>query len=620
MIPAACVWLDALPLTPNGKLDRRALPAPESERPALVQDYVPPRTPTEELLVGIWASVLGIERVGIHDNFFELGGDSIRSLQIAARATQSRLHLNPRQLFQYQTVAELARVARPAVERASLDPAGSRPAVEPVAVGEVPLTPIQHWFFAAPGPAPHHWNQAVMVEVREPLLRPALQAAVERLFRQHDALRLRFQCRPSGWHQMLDGPVPGTQVVWLELAELPEADQSIAMAAAVERFQPSLDLEHGPLVRVAFCDLGPTCPGRLLIVIHHLVVDLVSWQILLEDLESGYRQLARGVAPEAVELPGPTTTFKAWADQLQAYATTGEVERELEYWLGGSVGEVAVPVGLPVDRPGGSNLEGDAQTVLARLEPEATEALLHAAPTALLSQVNELLLAALSQVLVDWSGRGEVVIDVEGHGREEIGGNLDVSRTVGWFTALFPLRLDLGPDRPAGARGPAAALKVVKQRFRAMPRHGIGYGVLRYLASERMPRTAKLTRCQSEISFNYLGSLDGSAPGGLFGPLRAAGGHARSPTAPRRYLIEIGAQVIERQLEVWWTYSPQLHDGATIEGLADRFLAVLRTLITHAQSPSPDSYAPSDFPLAGLDQSELVRVVRALKKPQLTPR
>jgi fengycin family lipopeptide synthetase B len=294
--------LEALPLTPNGKLDRRALPEPAGDRPALDTTLVAAQTPAEHILARIWTQVLGLEQVGVHDNFFELGGDSILSIQVVARAAAAGLSLTPRQLFQQQTIAQLAAVAGSA---ATVQP----PQAEQELVGgPVPLTPIQHWFFEQSLPQPQHWNQAIMLEARQQLDSALLCQAVQALLLHHDTLRLRAHQQPDGWqlfHATPDEQVPFTQV---NLTTVPEEEQGLALEAAATTLQASLDLTGGPLLRVALFELGLSQPARLLLVIHHLAIDIVSWPILLADLQTAYRQLSQG---QPVLLPPKTTSYRS---------------------------------------------------------------------------------------------------------------------------------------------------------------------------------------------------------------------------------------------------------------------------------------------------------------------
>ncbi|MDT5271395.1 MAG: hypothetical protein QOH49_3581, partial [Acidobacteriota bacterium] len=338
MTPAAWVMLDALPLTPNGKVDRKALPTPERGAQAS-EEFTAPRTPEEVTLAEIWSQVLGVERVSINDNFFHLGGDSILSIQIIARANQAGLRLMPKQLFQHQTVAELAAAAAVVV--------GAAPtlAEQGLVSGLAPLTPIQQWLFEQDLIALEHFNQSVMLEVRRGVRGDLLEEVVRRLAAHHDALRLRFERRDAGLSQLFAGAEETVSFTRVDFSNLPDEEVAAAIASAAEGFQSGLHLSAGPLASAALFDLGEERPGRLLLVIHHLLVDGVSWRVLLEDLHAGYEQASRG---EEIAFASKTTSFKLWAERLSEYAQSEELREELAYWLG--EGREAVE-SLPLDFP-----------------------------------------------------------------------------------------------------------------------------------------------------------------------------------------------------------------------------------------------------------------------------
>ncbi|MBD2128007.1 non-ribosomal peptide synthetase [Microcoleus sp. ZQ-A2] len=595
MVPTALVMLEELPLTPNGKVDRRTLPAPDTARPESESTFVPPRTPVEEVLAGIWSDVLRREPIGVDDNFFELGGDSILSLQIIFRANQAGFKLTPKQLFGHQTIAELATVA--STNQLTQTEQG-------VVNGALPLTPIQHWFFEQELLEPHHWNQAVLLEVRQPLNPAVLEKVVQHLLVHHDALRLRFERQASGWQQVnadSDEAIPFTMV---DLSALSDTKHRAAIEAAAAELQTSLNLSKGPLVRVCLFDLGADKPGRLLIVIHHLAVDGVSWRIMLEDLETVYEQLSVG---EVVHLPSKTTSFKHWAERLTEYAMSRTLQQELDYWLSESWTRIST---LPIDYLEGDNTEASASTVLVSLSPEETQALLQEVPSVYNTQINDVLLTALVQIFARWTGVKSLLLDLEGHGREEIFDDVDLSRTVGWFTTVFPILLDLRETSH-----PGQALKSVKEQLRRIPNRGIGYGLLRYLSDDK-EITAKLREIpQAEVIFNYLGQLDQVWSGSsLFLPAKESIGPAHSLKGSRRYLLEVNGFVVRSQLKLLWTYSKNVYKRATVKRLAQDFLQALRSLIAHCQSPEAGGYTPSDFQKAKVSQKDLDQLLAQIKR------
>jgi amino acid adenylation domain-containing protein/non-ribosomal peptide synthase protein (TIGR01720 family) len=587
MVPNVFVLLDQLPRSPNGKLDRKALPAPAVSSEA--ETSVAPRTTVEARLAEIWASVLRRERIGVHDNFFSLGGDSILSIQIIARASQAGLQITPQQMFQHQTIAELARVVNSAP--------GFEAEQGPI-VGSAPLTPIQRWFFERELPEPHYYNQAQMLSSRQALDPAWLEQALQALVQQHDVLRLRFWRGSDGWQQRYAEAADAALLATHDLRALSPTEQSQAIGEVTAATQRSLDLAAGPLLRGALFQMGAS--DRLLLVVHHLAVDAVSWRILLEDLQSAYHQIAQG---QAVTLPAKTTSFKRWAEHLVEYAGAAALREELDYWL--LPERRAVPP-LPVDHPHGANTLDSERRLTLSLDAEATASLLHSVPQAYRTQINDALLTALALAFARWSGQQTLLIDLEGHGREDLFSDVDLSRTVGWFTSAFPVLLDL-----RGTTDPGSALKQIKEQLRQVPRRGIGYGVLRYL-SDDATIAALRSMPEPQISFNYLGQGDRLVdPDALLAIATEGHGPTSSDRGRRSHLLEVNSIIRDGQLRVTWMYSAELHRPATIERLAQAYLDALRVLISHCQTPGAGGYTPSDFPLARIGQAALDDLLRA---------
>jgi amino acid adenylation domain-containing protein/non-ribosomal peptide synthase protein (TIGR01720 family) len=591
MVPAAFVFLDAMPLTSNGKLDRKAMPAPGREPAGEGKPFVPARTPAEEVLAGIWKDLLRVERVGAHDNFFELGGDSILSIQVIARANHAGLVLHPRQVFQHQTLAELAAVV------------GAVPAIlaeqGPVA-GEVPLTPVQRWFFEQEFAEPHHWNQAVLLEATEDLALQPLEAALAWLLTHHDALRSGFEENGEVWRQVCRAPGAPMPLSVIDLPPLPESALQEALAAAAGQAQTAFDLAQGPLFRaVAFrCS-----PGVLfLLVAHHLVVDGVSWRILLEDLTTAYRALAAGRAPG---LPAKTSSFREWAARLAEHAREEARQAEAAFWMERLSQPAAA---FPFDGEGGPNTAASARTVEVALGSDETGELLREALAAYGAQMHEVLLAAVALAVARWTGQPGCLVELEGHGREPLFPDIDVSRTVGWFTSHFPmfLEVDAGGDAQE-------ALRRIKEQVRSVPDRGIGYGLLRYLDGPGGTARGLSGLPRPEIVFNYLGRFEDTGDGpALLSPALLPSGSAVSPRSLRPFALEITGAVLGGRLSLSWTYSESCHRRETVERLASSALEALRSLIHKARSGEVEALTPSDFPLAKLSQKALDKVLRQL--------
>jgi amino acid adenylation domain-containing protein/non-ribosomal peptide synthase protein (TIGR01720 family) len=589
MLPSAFVAVSALPRSSSGKVNRAALAA-RAEEPSGGTAFVAPRTEAEETLAGIWAAVLRRGRVGVHDDFFAIGGDSILSIQIVSRARTAGLHLTPRMVFDEPTVARLARVAVAGGEAVRAE--------QGVVTGPVPLTPIQHWFFAQEGLG-HHWNLSFLFEARRPLDAAALERAAIRMAAHHDALRLRFHAGAEGWSQEnagLEGTAGAFAVV--DLSGVAEADQAGAVARVAAQLQRGLHLSRGPLFRVVLLPRGPGRSARVLVAVHHLVVDGVSWRVLLQDLQSAYEQAARG---GRITLPEKTTPFRGWAERLAAHAAAGGFDAELPYW---TAAPRRSPAPLPADHPGAPDTVAHARRVALSLTRDETAALLEEVPRAYRTRVDNVLLTALARALAPWTGDGRLLVDLEGHGREEIFPDVDLSRTVGWFTTVHPVLLDL-----RGHDGPGEALRAVKEQLRAVPGRGLGWGALRWLSADPAVRAALAALPPAQVRFEYQGRFDGVLGEGdaLFGLAPEPSGARSGGTEPRSHLLAVNGGVMEGRLHLTLEYGAGVHRASTATALAERYAAELRALVAHCRSAAP-GFTPSDFPLARLDQASLDRV------------
>ena len=594
MIPAAFMVLDSIPMTPNQKVDYRALPTPDFSR-SDEDKFAAPRTLIEEKLVAIWSEVLRIENVGIHDNFFELGGDSILSIQLISKANQSGIQIAAKQLFKYQTIADLATVAGTTRQIN---------AEQGLVTGKVGLTPIQKWFFAQKLPEINYFNQSALLEVPSDLQPELLLEVVQKLLVHHDALLSQFVQEGENWQQIHTDVQATVPLSIFDLSHLSPAAQETTIKAKDTQLQASLDLATGEIAKVALFQLGKDKPNCLLFIIHHLAVDGVSWRILLEDLATAYQQISRG---QAIKLPEKTTSWQYWSDRLTEYAQIKAV-KELDYWLNqSSIQVTALPVDYPSDQE--NNTVASTASVSLALNEEQTRALLQDVPSAYNTQINDVLLTALVQSFAQWTGESSLLIDLEGHGREDLFEDVDLSRTVGWFTTLFPVRLQLQEiDHPGNA------LKFVKEQLRQIPNRGIGYGVLRYLQENSTIREKLQSLPSAQISFNYLGQFDqvlkASESLGLAKEFKAE----QSLLNQRSHLLGISGFIRGGKLEMTWTYSEKIHKQDTIEKLAVGFIEALKNLINHCQLTESQSYTPADFSAAKLNQQQLDKFLFKINK------
>lgn len=560
MVPDIVVPLRELPRLPNGKVDAGALPDPRtySQR---VGDHVDPRTDRERALASIWSDLLGLETVGVRDDFFELGGDSIVSIRMISRARQAGINIAPGQI-----------TSHPTIEQLGLATDGEATTDNQPVSGPVPLSPIQHWFFEMDHAAPGHWNQSNLLAVDSSVDSAALELAVQACVENHDMLRARFTLDGSTWTQSID---PDARVI------LERAHDSGSLEDILAAFERNLDLESGPLFRAVLIERPTSESNLLFLAVHHLVVDVVSWTILIDDLEHAYLQ---AIAGEDIVLPPRSTSYRDWVVHLQSEDVSGEHA----YWA--AQGEEA---GEDVPRIWGT--EATRRTITAELDPDFTGRLLRDANDAFRTRPEELMLAALAPLL-DPQSHGTVRIALERHGRPPDVPGTDLSRTVGWFTSQYPVTLD------TTAADEADLIGATKETLRSVPNGGVGYGALRYL--DRLPDL--VVQSEPAYLFNYLsrGSADSGA---LFRWVSSADDSGRDPDNGRAHRIEIVAALQEGKLAVMWHFSTLHDDQEAVQALADNYLDRLRALVAFCMADDVGGLTPSDFPAAGLDQSQLDR-------------
>ncbi|MEL4894315.1 amino acid adenylation domain-containing protein [Crocosphaera sp. Alani8] len=584
MVPSVFMTVHEFPLTVNGKVDRKKLPVADFSARNVKKELIEPRNPQETALTEIWRDVLGKVEVGIYDNFFELGGDSILGLQIIARANQAGLQLTPRQLFQYQTIADLASVATIATVT-EVD--------QGILTGSLPLTPIQHWFFEQSLPEPDHYNQTLLLETIPNLNPNYLEKALHHLLIHHDALRLRFRKQGQTWEQFYGDVEDDVCFLTVNLENLESKAQKDAIESISSKLQTMLNLSQGPSLRGAWFDLGKGHKSRLLLIIHHLVVDSVSWRILLEDLITVYQQLSQQTE---VKLPAKTTAYQTWANELVNYSQSEKLDSDL--W------SISETFSLPINNPTiDNNIVEQSDRISLTLSVAQTRALQEEVASAYHAQINEIILAALYQTISQWIGQRSLIIDLESYGREDISENINLSRTVGWFTAIFPLKLELKSINSLGD-----VIKSVKEQYRKVVKQGINYGILRYIG-QKIPNNR-----ESPFNFNYLGEVDRiTSQGFILGVAEESTGWVRNPQGTRRYLLEITGAIVQKQLQLTFTYNRQIHHRQTIEGLGQKVVSTLEAFIVHCQSSNTGGYTPSDFAAANLNQKQLDQFLNKLK-------
>ncbi|MEU0115570.1 amino acid adenylation domain-containing protein [Streptomyces bobili] len=599
MVPAAVVTLEGLPLTTNGKLDRRALPAPDYTDATRGRA---PVTEQERALCAVFAEVLGLDEVGADAGFFDLGGDSISSIQLVGRARAAGLLLTAQDVFLHRTPAGLAAVARPVEEQVVRGTDDG--------VGSFAPTPIMRWLHALDGPY-DAFRQAVAVRTPAGATRTSLATALQTVIDHHDALRMTLLDEDGTWTPKVREP-GAVNAPWLLARENVTRLDGPALADAVTRAALAdagrLDPREGTMLRATWLDAGADRPGRLVLTLHHLVCDGVSWRILLDDLARAHEAAVAGV-PAELEPVG--TSVRHWAGLLAEEAASERRAAEGEWWRRTLATPDPALGGRPLDPA--RDTHATARTLRRTLDTGTTRAVLTEVPAAFHAEINDVLVTAYALAVADWRRRtrddaAAVLIEMEGHGREEIADGIDLGRTVGWFTTTYPLRVDLGaPDwAQVWAGGPSAGrvLKQVKEQLRAVPDHGVGFGVLRRIAAlpglERTP----------QLGFNYLGRLpaprDADWATTEESPLIAAGadpGLALPHTLGLNALTEDGPD--GPRLTAVWTWPGELLDEADAADVAEGWFRALRALVAHAQNPDAGGHTPSDVDLIALSQDEL---------------
>ncbi|MDQ0175265.1 non-ribosomal peptide synthetase [Bacillus chungangensis] len=579
MIPAYFILLEQMPLTPNGKIDKKALPKPNLQSEV---EYIAPRNDIEEKLVELWREVLEVEAIGINDNFFHLGGDSIKAIQVAARAVKYGLNLSVKDLLRHQKISDVSKYVTTSATKISQEQVS----------GKCPLTPIQSWFFKQQFSESHHFNQSVLLFKKDRFDHVQLHEAIHQVVIHHDALRMIYTVNGEEiiQHNQSDC-IFGFEVCDLQKAE----DVMEKMTQRVNELHSSMSLEHGPLFKAI---LFKTEQGDyLVIVIHHLVVDGVSWRVILEDLAAAYEQLENR---KKVSLQDKTHSYKMWSENLQRYANSPQLLSEINYWE-----DMDNKQTIPIPKDGNidDNCIVDEVVAVASLSKEETELLIKDAHQAFNTNVNELLLTALGLTLKEWAGRGNIAINMEGHGREIVAEGIHVLRTVGWFTSQYPIVLDTSQMEDI-----SYAIKYTKESIRRVPNKGIGYSVLKYLTAEENKRNLEF-KLNPEVNFNYLGQFSEESENDLFTVVTINFGQTVSLKQRRPYTLDIDAIIINGELRVNIHYNKHEYHHSAINKLANIYKNYLILIIEHCITKDQPELTPDDFGIHTLSIEELGSII-----------
>ncbi|WP_018612579.1 non-ribosomal peptide synthetase [Segetibacter koreensis] len=584
MVPGLWVEIEKLPLTPNGKIDRKALPDVDASEEALSKQYQGPRNEVEAKLCVIWQDLLEVERVGIHDNFFELGGDSIITIQISSRAKRAGYEIRPRDIFLYQ---DISRLSAAIINNST---ASAFQAEQGELLGECSLLPIQQWYLEKENDNPliSYYNQSMLVGIHKAVTLVELTEALRIVIIKHDVLRFVYKHSVSGWTQIYGSS--HLTVTECDFRSEPIASLSSTISNKASDYQAGLDIEKGDLLRVVLFQTPNEQPdNRLLLVIHHLAVDGVSWRVLLEDLEVSINSIRNS---ESLNLGRKSSSYRDWYNALKEYSNHPRLLSQQSRWQ--TVVENAKP--LPTDLISDQEVKfRDWDVVTVKLNVVQTQLLLQQVPLTYHTEINDVLLAALSKVLVTWTGNNKILIGLEGHGREEyIGEGIDLSRTVGWFTTIYPLLLESVSEESEGS-----LLKATKEQLRQIPDKGLGYGVLKYF-NKLKELNIEAGKDPWDIVFNYLGQFDNViSQSNLFTRCEESPGKEISDSHRISEKIAVNSLISGGELKLDWGYSRKHYRKETIEQLGQSYIIQLEELIRHClkQGEEGSAYTPSDYGL-----------------------
>ncbi|KEP25300.1 non-ribosomal peptide synthetase [Bacillus zhangzhouensis] len=574
MVPSLLMELDELPLTPNGKVDQKRLPPPEWRQEEVDTPIDRPVSEEERMLEKVWSQLLGAPSIGVHDNYFELGGDSIIVIQMVARLAQEGYIIQPRDVFEKQTISQLALVMKKADVSVSYNQA-------PI-TGDVRLLPIQSWFFEQSMTNQDYWNLSAHFQFKQSVSLKQLTQVLSKVADHHDMLRATYTKEADGtWVQTIREPGITPCITSFDLTDVSQEEALEQIRLETGACQGTLSLERGEVIKAILFHTSHDT-SEIFIAAHHLVMDGISWRIIQEDVINGLKQLAAG---QEIVLAKKTASYKQWADALYEYAQTDQLQEQVPFWQKITDQEEE---GSPFQTPALSNIEEHADILSVQLTKEQTDILLRQASQAYRTEVNDLLLSGLAQAV----GK-PILITLEGHGREDLFEQMDLSRTVGWFTSSYPIFI------PFIKTDVERQIKDVKETLRAVPQKGIGYGLLQYMTESRLLKTAA-----PQMSFNYLGQLDQTDGEVKLYLADERNGHVHDPKAERQHLIDVYGYVVNGQLQMNFMMNRELLQHEDVRLLPERFKEKMEDILTHCVE-ARGGFTPSDFSMVQLTQKQI---------------
>lgn len=582
MVPSKMNLVEQIPKLPNGKIDYANLQKSLDLEDSNISKVQHAKNEIESQLVSIWEEVLNFSPISTEDNFFEIGGDSILSIQIISKARKNGIVLSPNQLFEHQTISELALFAKAEVKEISVQ----------VAHGYIELTPIQHWFFDIHRNAPHYWNQIVEIKGSKQVTYDTLKKIIEEIIGYHDALRLNFVKQNDGWGATISESIKAEYCFHFDLKSAKNVEeQNEEIRKSIISNQEKGDLAADNLFRALFFECGNLQKNKIYLIAHHLVVDMISWNIIENDFSAGIEQIEQG---EQIVFDQKTHSVKAWGNKLRQLASAETLKNEIPYW-----GIQSEWQKLPKDFDTNYSflVEHTFVTYSKELSENYTSMLVNESNVAFNTNVEDLLLTALVKTICDWSHSKQLHLGIERHGRSSELSALDVSNTVGWFTSYFPLNLSYISDFNL-----EHLVKSIKEQLRQVPNGGIGFGILKYLT--KTWKKDDYSYKEPELLFNYLGKKNVKMGDDLV-MFVARHYAARHPKSEYVSSLEINTIIENEKLIVKWSYSTELYKAFTIEQLAKSFNENLKNILSFCNDFKSLGYTPSDFPEAGISQYDL---------------
>ncbi|WP_343780302.1 amino acid adenylation domain-containing protein [Virgibacillus salarius] len=590
MVPTYFIQVESIPLTPNGKVDRKILPKPDT-LDLSIQEYVAPSNVKEKRLVEVCSEILGVKKIGIHEDFFDLGGDSIKAIRLISKLQKFGFTLEVKDIFDNSNLKAIS--LKMTEEQVVVD--------QKTVSGDVLLTPIQRMFFEKDITDVHHWNQAIMLYGRDGFRVEWIEKIFDKITCHHDALRMVYR-KHNGKVKQINRDIE-SNLFSIDVHDLRKYDHYEGLISLkCNELQSSIDLENGPLVKLG---IFQTKEGDyLLIAIHHLVIDGVSWRILLEDFTEGYNLLLKG---KKVDFQPKSNSYQEWADFLQEKLEY--FQQELPYWNKMEQQHIK-PLPTDFEFQEFENKQKNAREVHVELNQSYTEDLLKRSNQAYNTEINDLLLAALTRTIYQWTNEKNILINLEGHGRDAFEGNININRTIGWFTAQYPLLLKMED------KSTSSLIKHTKESLRKVPNKGIGYGILKYLSPSK-----PWNNREPEISFNYLGQFDEQLNDELFEISSLYSGETVSPNSDRINEIDINGMITNQKLSFSVSYNSLRYRTETIRKFLERFKGNLIEIIHHCLEKDVMEYTVSDYSDEDLTTDELKNLKEAYEvanKTQIT--